>query len=285
MEISTETIDLGALSFIADVGGDGDLVVLLHGFPHSRHTWRHELPALVDAGFSVCAPDQRGYSAGARPTEIDDYRVELLMADVLGLADARGADRFHLVGHDWGGQIGWCLAAHHPDRVRSLAVLSRPHPQAFIRAFSTDPDQAARSSHHRAHQRPEATDDWLADGASSLRSLYAAWGVPPATAATYLETLGERDALDAAINWYRAAPRSEITPGDLPAIDVPTLYVWGTADATVGEIAATGTSDFVTGPYRFEALEGFGHTVPDEEAGVFTALLLEHLAAHGRSEA
>lgn len=281
MTIETVEIEAGGLTFTADVGGSGPLVVLLHGFPHSRHTWRHELPALVEAGYRVCAPDQRGYSPGARPPEIDDYRTELLVGDVLAIAEALDAPQFHVVGHDWGGQIGWYLAAAHADRVRSLAVVSRPHPAAFVRAMTDDPAQAERSSHHRAHQRAEATDDWLADDAAALRRLYTHWGVPPAVAEHYLRTLGERDALDAAINWYRAVGRSAVLPGDVPPVGVPVLYVWGAEDPTVGAIAARSTADFVTGPYRFVPLDGFGHTIPDEEAGVFTSRLLDHLATHG----
>ncbi len=279
--IETRALAANGLEFTGDLGGDGPLVLFLHGFPHSRHTWRHELPALVDAGYQVCAPDQRGYSPGARPTEIEDYRTELLMADVLAIADSLGVEQFHLVGHDWGGQIGWCLAAHNPERVRSLAVLSRPHPAAFVRAMTDDPDQAGRSSHHRSHQRPEATAEWLADDAAILRGIYERWGVPADTAAAYLDTLGTHEALDAAINWYRAVRLSSLNPADMPAIAVPTLYVWGTADPTVGPFAAEGTAEFVTGPYRFEPVNGFGHTIPDEQEGVFTELLLEHLATHG----
>ena len=152
MTIETVEIEACGLTFTADVGGAGPLVVLLHGFPHSRHTWRHELPALVDAGFRVCAPDQRGYSPGARPAAIDDYRTELLVGDVLAIADALEAPRFHVVGHDWGGQIGWYLAAAHADRVQSLAVLSRPHPAAFASALRDDPEQAVKSRHHKAFQ-------------------------------------------------------------------------------------------------------------------------------------
>ena len=123
----------GELSFDAVAAGpeDGELVLLLHGFPQTHHTWRHALPALADAGFRAVAPNQRGYSAGARPDGVDAYRTELLVADALAMADVLGADRFHLVGHDWGGQLAWLIAAHHPKRLQTLSVLSRPHPTAF----------------------------------------------------------------------------------------------------------------------------------------------------------
>jgi pimeloyl-ACP methyl ester carboxylesterase len=274
-------IAANGLEFSADVAGPerGDLVLLLHGFPQTRHTWRAELAALAAAGHRACAPDQRGYSAGARPEAVDAYRTEHLVADALAIADALGAERFHLVGHDWGGQLAWILAARRPERVRTLSVLSRPHPAAFARALTEDPEQANRSRHHRAHQRAEATDDWLADGAARLRGALLAQGVPEADVRTYLATLGERAALDAAIHWYRAAGTSGIAAAEIPPVTVPTLYVWGDADATVGRHAAEATRAFVKAPYRFVELPGVGHFVTDQAPAAFPPLLLEHLRA------
>jgi pimeloyl-ACP methyl ester carboxylesterase len=283
--MSVETVLLAAngLRFTADLAGPsaGERVLLLHGYPQTRHTWRAELPALAAAGFRACAPDQRGYSEGARPDGIEAYRTENLLADVLALADSLGAERFHLVGHDWGGQLAWLTAARHPERVRSLSVLSRPHPAAFARAMSSDPEQAGRSRHHRAFQRAEVTDLLLADGAARLRAALASQGVPEADVDAYLATLAERRALDAAIHWYRAAGSSGLTAADVPKVLVPTLYVWGDADATVGRPAAEATRGFVAAPYRFVELPGIGHFVTDQAPAAFAPLLLAHLAAYG----
>ncbi|HXZ85435.1 MAG TPA: alpha/beta fold hydrolase [Myxococcota bacterium] len=279
--MTAETVSIAAngLAFTADLAGpaDADVVLLLHGFPQTRHTWRAELRALGAAGFRACAPDQRGYSAGARPAGIDAYRSVRLVADALALADALGAERFHLVGHDWGGQLAWLLAAQQPERVRSLSVLSRPHPAAFARAMADDPEQATRSRHHRAHQRAEATDWWLADGAARLLGALRSQGVPEADVGVYLATLGERAALDAAIHWYRAAGSSGLAAAEVPPVAVPTLYVWGAEDATVGRRAAEGTRAFVNAPYRFVELPGVGHFVTDQAPDAFPPLLLEHL--------
>jgi len=270
------------LRFAADLAGPGEgtLVLLLHGFPQTRHTWRAELSDLAAAGLRACAPDQRGYSAGARPEGVASYRVERLVDDAIAIADALGASRFHLVGHDWGGHLAWVLAARHPERVRSLAVLSRPHPAAFARAMSGDEEQPGRSRHHHAFQRAQATDELLAEDCARLRAVLLRQGVPDADANAYLEVLGDPAALDAAIHWYRAAGSSKIRPAQVPACKVPTLYVWGDADATVGRSAAEGTRDFVDAPYRFVVLPKIGHFVTDQAPGAFTPLLLEHLRAH-----
>jgi len=282
MKPETRTLAANGLAFTADVAGpaSGALVLLLHGFPQTRHTWRAELPALAAAGYRVCAPDQRGYSAGARPAGVDAYRIELLVSDALALADALGAERFHLVGHDWGGQLAWIIAARNPQRVRTLSVLSRPHPAAFARAMAEDAAQPQRSGHHRAFQRAEATDELLADGAARLRAALARQGVPEPDVAAYLRTLAERAALDAAVNWYRAAGSSGLVAAEVPPVRVPTLYVWGDADATVGRPAAEGTRKFVDAPYRFVELPGVGHFVTDQSPDAFAPLLLAHLLAH-----
>ena len=282
-DVSTTVIEANGLRFTSDMAGpaDGPLVLLLHGFPQTRHTWRAELPALAAAGYRACAPDQRGYSAGARPEGIDSYRTELLVADALAVADALDAPEFHLVGHDWGGALAWFIAARHADRVISLSAISRPHPAAFISAMRDDPDQPHRSRHHPAFQRPEATDELLADNAARLRRALARGAVPDADIDAYLDTLGRRDALDAAMNWYRAMGRSELQFADTPPAGVPTMFVWGSQDATVGRMAAEKTADYVTGPYRFAELPGVNHFVTDEAPGAFTGLLLAHLAEHG----
>ena len=283
MTINTTSIPARGLHFTADLGGpeSGELVILLHGFPQTRYTWRAELPALVAQGYRCCAYNQRGYSADARPSGLAAYRVEEMVADTVAVAAALGYQRFHLVGHDWGGQIAWCTAALNPEVVNTLTVISRPHPGAFLQAMANDPAQAARSGHHQKFRSMDAADELLADNAASLRRMYTDWGgVPKADAEAYLATLGERAALDAAINWYRAVPDTTIDFSALPAISAPTLYVWGDADSTVGRIAAEGTGAMLAGPFEFAELPAVGHFVTDEAPGVFTELLLSHLQAN-----
>ena len=277
-----ETISANGMDFTADLTGSdhGELIIFLHGFPQSRHTWRAELEALAQLGYRCCAYDQRGYSPGARPEGISGYLLEHLISDVLAVADNLGQASFHLVGHDWGGQLAWCTAALYPERVKTLAVISRPHPAAFLSAMTNDPKQAARSGHHRRFQSLDAADELLANKAKALRDMYTKWGgVPAADADAYLEVLGHREALDAAINWYRAVAQTDINLTELAAISMPTLYVWGTADSTVGEMAAEGTANHITGPYTFQRLLDLGHFVTDESPGVFTELLTDHLAS------
>lgn len=285
--MNTQEISANGFRFTVDLAGEAGapLVLLLHGFPQTRHTWRHELPALAAAGYRAAAPDQRGYSPGARPSGVANYGEGALLADALALADALQAPRFHLVGHDWGGQLAWLLAVRHPARVRTLAVLSRPHPAAFAEAMKSDSAQSERSKHHRAFQDPKTADLLLEHGARRLRGMLRAQGVPDADIDAYLTPLGGRDALDAALNWYRAAfdGASALALKDLPPARVPTLFVWGDADATVGRIAAEVTREHVAAPYRFVVVPGAGHFITDQQPGAVTKALLAHLAEHARA--
>jgi pimeloyl-ACP methyl ester carboxylesterase len=257
------------------------LVLLLHGFAESMHCWQSQVTSLRDMGYRAIAPSQRGYSPGARPDprEFSHYLIDRLMDDALAIAAAAGYGeaRFHLAGHDWGGSIAWGIADRHHERLASLTILSRPHPNAFNRALMGDGDQAQRSKHHKWFLEPDAADIVLAEDAKWLRDRLAANGVPAEAIEKHLAVLGNEDAMEAALAWYRA--RGAIR-GPLGPIRVPTLYIWGDADDTVGRAAADGTVDFIAAPYRFEVLPGVGHFAADQAGERVCELMLEHLAAH-----
>ena len=283
-----ETIQTPEGQFTAEVAGaaDGPLVLLLHGYPQTRHTWREQVPALGAAGYHAVAPDQRGYSAGVRPDPAENlaaYGIDRLVADVLDLAAAKGhaARPFHLVGHDWGGQVAWCVAHRRPERLASLTVLSRPHPAAFRRAFREDADnQKYRSRPHKAFLDPNTATRLLEDGGRRLRRQLRESRVREAACEEYLSVLGHRDALEAALSWYRAA--GALASMEVGTVTVPTLYIWGDEDHSVGRSAATWTAEHVIGPYRFEVIPGIGHFITDQIPAAVTRLLLSHLAAPPR---
>jgi pimeloyl-ACP methyl ester carboxylesterase len=269
------------LTFDAWVEGppDGPLVMLLHGFPQSRHTWRHQLPALAAAGFRAVAPDQRGYSPGARPDPADlgNYHYDRLVGDVIDLAAAcgHGSGRFHLVGHDWGGQVSWGVADRHPERLASLTILSRPHPSSFVHALQApDGDQKHRSRHHRAFLSADTARLLLEEDARRLRRNLTEAGVPAGAAEDYVSVLGKPEAMEAALAWYRAQAELRVSLG---RITVPTLYLWGDADATVGRMAAEGTAGFVTAPFQLHVLAGIGHFITDQVVEPVNTMLLAHL--------
>jgi pimeloyl-ACP methyl ester carboxylesterase len=279
---------VGGLTFRARCAGaeDAPVVLLLHGFPQTSRCWAAQLAALAEAGHRAVAVDQRGYSPGARPDDPAAYAMPHLVDDVVGIVDALGAGAVDLVGHDFGGSVAWAVAGHHPDRVRTLAVASTPHPLAFVRAYQAaatggsagSSDQNRRSGYMRAFReapRGEIEAQLLADGAAGLRLVYG--GLPEASVEAYVRDLSEPGALVAAVDWYRAM--SARASAAVPPCRVPTLYVWSDGDPAIGRDAAVATGEHVTGPYRFEVLEGVGHWIPELAADRFTALLLDHVAS------
>ncbi|MHA6803379.1 alpha/beta fold hydrolase [Salinifilum ghardaiensis] len=273
------SLTTGAGVFDARAAGphDGRAVLLLHGFPETSLQWSAQLEVLGGAaGCRAVAPDQRGYSPGARPEEVREYRREELVADVFSLADVLGWDRFDLVGHDWGAIVAWASAAARPERVRTLTAVSVPHPDPFAEAMRHDEDQQRRSAYISDFRSAGAERRLLEQGARALRRVYGSV-VPSEHVAEYVRRFGEEGALTAALNWYRAMPRDD---GAVGPVAVPTLYAWGTEDVAVGPTAALATAEHVTGPYRFEMLQDVSHWVPEEVPDELNRLLLQHLRAH-----
>ncbi len=269
--------------FVFDAVGDGPdqgpLVVLLHGFPQTSHEWRHQLPALAEAGYRAVAPDQRGYSPRARPDGVAAYHVDRLVADVLAIVDWLGAHRFHLVGHDWGAMVAWAVAARYSSRVRSLTAVSTPHPLALAEAIGdAGSDQAARSRYVTFLRQPKLPERILLAGeGAGLRALFANTDYHDRAAMEhYVSALRDPAAVSAVLNWYRALDLRSLA--GIGEITVPTLYVWSSDDPALGREAAEATAAYVREPYRFEVLEGVSHWVPEDAADQLNKLLLEHLA-------
>jgi pimeloyl-ACP methyl ester carboxylesterase len=280
-------VKANGLVFSARASGphDGRSVLLLHGFPQTSYSWHHQLDALEAGGYRGIAFDQRGYSSGARPPDIEDYRVEVLVEDVLAVADALELDRFDLVGHDWGAMVAWVVTAAHPDRVRTLTAVSVPHPKAFGAALGAgDDDQRERSSYIEVFRREGGVAERALlgeDGSGAgLRNMFESTGLSSHgdEVEQFVSTMLEPGAMTAALNWYRASEPAALAA--VGQVAVPTLFVWSTSDVAIGRAAAEANGEWVVGPYRFEVLEGVSHWIPEMAPEALSGLLLEHLAAH-----
>ncbi len=253
-----------------------ETVVLLHGFPQAATSWEPLIPALTAAGYRVLAPYQRGYARGAQPRGRRAYGGEQLVADVVALLDTADLDKVHLVGHDWGGFVAWALAAHAPQRLHSLSVLSTPHPAAMTAAMLRS-SQLLRSWYMLFFQLPWLPERLLdpARPAGRKRFVQALTrsGLDPAAAARDAQELADAGALTYALNWYRAMPFTLTKP--IGKITVPTRYVWSSGDIALGRKAAELTADHVTGPYTFREINA-SHWIQGEVAD----LLLPHLATY-----
>lgn len=277
-------IEVGNLTFDALAAGpiEGEPVIMLHGFPQTSYSYRHQIPALAAMGLRIIAPDQRGYSPGARPGDVEDYVMARLVDDVVGIADELGFERFHVVGHDWGAAVAWYTALLHPERVTSVVAISVPHPFAFGEALqSPSGQQGSMSGYMETFRAADAEERFLANDAALLRGIYSGSGLTAGDVQNYVDVLGNRDAIGAALNWYRAMTLSSST-GPITPIRMPTLYVWSTEDVALGREGAELTEKYIEGPYRFEILEGVSHWVPEEAADRLNALLREHYTAYAR---
>jgi pimeloyl-ACP methyl ester carboxylesterase len=272
------SLEVNGMRFEAFVDGPegGELVLMLHGFPQFADMWLPLMHEVAGAGFRAAAVTQRGYSPGARPEEVEEYRIEKLVGDVAGFADALGGGRFHLVGHDWGAFVAWTFAAQFPERVRSLTALSTPHPDAFAKALENDAGQKIRSSYIALFRAPLKAAEKLFEASeyALLRRTYQG-KVPEPQVNRNVTRLAEPGALTAALNWYRA-----LKPGQMVGkVNVPTLYVWGSEDIALGKTAAFNTGNYVDARYRFEELQGRSHWLVEEVPEEIARMVLEHLGA------
>jgi pimeloyl-ACP methyl ester carboxylesterase len=268
-------IEANGLSFETLLAGpaDGEAVILLHGYPQSAGSWRETMEWLAGRGFRAIAPNLRGYSPGASPSEASEYSMDKLVADVIGIADSQKAERFHLVGHDWGGALAWSVAGTHPKRLLSLTVLSTPHSAAMLEAMRNS-TQGLRSSYMAFFRLPRIPEMML--NFAGLRSAglgLRVTGLPAESWHRDRAQLRRVGGLHGPLNWYRGAINRNTK---LRRVSVPTMYIWGKHDFALGRRAAERTAKYVTGPYRFEEINA-GHWIVDRNADVFQRLLGEHL--------
>jgi pimeloyl-ACP methyl ester carboxylesterase len=270
----------GLVFDVLDSGpSDGPVVVLVHGFPQFNTSWAAVTDVLTAAGYRCLAPNQRGYSAGARPRRRRDYRMPELVADIGALIEATGQRKVHLVGHDWGAAVTWSFAAQHPDKLASFTALSVPHPAAFLRSLVTS-RQALASWYMYAFQLPSIPERVLtAKDGYRLKKFLMMAKQSPAAAERDARAMIDSGALPTALNMYRALFLANPRTVDIE-VSAPTLYIWSDGDTALLRKGAENCGKWVTGPYRFEELTGVSHWIPDEVPDQAAALLLDHFAAH-----
>ena len=257
VDITSRMIEANGLAFMVDEAGDGDKVaLLLHGFPESRFSWRHQIPMLAALGWRVIAPDLRGYGQSERPGRKQDYGIDHLVDDVAGLFEAAGARRRLLIGHDWGAAIAWACALDRRPPLDGLVIMNVPHPAVLARVMRSSWRQPLRSWYMGFFQLPRLPEALMtANRARAIGRAFTGMAVdksrfPPEVTDVYRANALIPGAMTAMINYYRAntglLARWGASP---PVIETPTLMIWGEADAALG----------------IENTEGYGGLVPDFE--------------------
>jgi pimeloyl-ACP methyl ester carboxylesterase len=266
-------VDVHGIGLEVEDRGSGPPVLLLHGWPDSHRLWRHQVEALTAAGFRTIAPDLRGFGGSDRPAEVEAYSLLNIAGDVVGTLDHLGIARAHVVGHDWGAALAWAMAAFMPERVDHLAVLSVGHPRSFR---GVGFEQREKSWYMLLFQFAGVAEQWLSnDDFANFR----AWSRHP-EAEDAIAGLSRPGALTASLNWYRAnlPPTALIEPAlEIPAVSAPTLGIWSSGDFALTEAQMSGSAAHVTGPWRYERVEGAGHWLQLEQPEVVSKLLLDFL--------
>ncbi|MFI7065199.1 alpha/beta fold hydrolase [Kribbella sp. NPDC050124] len=274
-------LDINGTTLEVEDCGDGEPVLLLHGWPDCHEVWRHQITALGAVGYRTIAPDLRGFGQSDKPGAVESYGIIQLVGDLIGILDVLEAPRAHVVGHDWGGAIGAVLAALAPERVNTLTCLSVGHPAAFAAAGWA---QREKSWYMLLFQFPGVAEHWLAaDDFANLRD----WSRHP-DIDSVIARLRDPAALVASLAVYRAIlpPESLIRPPtELPPIQAPTMGIWSTEDLAITEQALTGTAAFVHGPWRYERINGIGHWPQLDAPDHVNTLLLDFLATHSQAGA
>jgi pimeloyl-ACP methyl ester carboxylesterase len=264
-------VDVNGVGIEYQVTGQGRPVVLLHGFPDSGRLWRHQVTALAEAGFQVIVPDLRGYGLSDKPSEVEAYSLPLLAGDVMAVLADAGAERAHVVGHDWGAALAWAIASLAPGRVDHLAVLSVGHPSTFRRTL----EQRQKSWYMLLFQFEGVAERWLTE--NNWANMIGAGHPDADQVVADLETNGS---LVPGLNWYRAnvGPETWVGPPvQLPPVQAPTMGIWSTGDFALTEVQMTDSAENVAGPWRYERLDGPGHWMQLDAPDKVSALLLDFL--------
>jgi pimeloyl-ACP methyl ester carboxylesterase len=287
-DITTRTIEANGLSFRIDEAGAGeDVALLLHGFPESRFSWRHQLPVLADLGWHAVAPDLRGYGDSSRPAGREAYGIDHLVADAAALFDALGARRRLLIGHDWGAMIAWVFAMRQDLPLEALVIMNVPHPAVFARVMRTSWRQRLRSWYVAFFQLPALPEAMLtARGARGIANAFVGMAMdksrfPPHITDVYRRNALIPGAMTAMINYYRAnADLIGRFGGDVAVIDTPTLMVWGEDDAAIGIETTQGYEPYVR-DLTLRRLPGVSHWVQQEAPEAVNAILQAWLGERG----
>jgi pimeloyl-ACP methyl ester carboxylesterase len=275
IEIQARGLTFTALSDGAD---DAPLLMLLHGLTRTSWEWHHQIPKLARLGYRAVAPDLRGRSPGARPTDVEAYVVGEFVADVLAIADRLVGEKtpFHLMGTSIGAMIAWRLAAAHPARVKTLACINIAHPAAFAEVAATPGGEDQR-------RKMSYTDNSSKEGneRATFEATLERMGLPAEETDPYRAVFGSDDALRAAFHWYRAARIDPERHKAVPPVTMPTLFLWPPGAGNVSRDTARTNANHVTGPYRFEVLENAQNFALQAEPERITRLLIEHLSQYG----
>jgi pimeloyl-ACP methyl ester carboxylesterase len=272
--LAGELLDIGGLRLHVAQAGTGPVVLLLHGFPDSLHLWREVAPRLVAAGYRVVAVDQRGFGASEAPADKRCYHVDRLVADVVEVLGALGVDApVHVIGHDWGAVVTWCLAMTRPQLLRSAVAISVGHPREYgLAGF----EQKRKGMYVLGWQFTGIAERWLvAQDWARMRH----WLRQHPDPESCIRDLARPGRLTAGLNWYRANLGQVLTRA-WPPCRVPMLGLWSSEDHCLAEDQMARSARRMAAPWAYERIEGAGHWLPLERPDRVTEIAIGWFRRH-----
>lgn len=272
------TMEINGLEFNIHQAGaqnNGDLVILLHGFPESSIMWEKTIQKLSNLGYYVIAPDQRGYSLNARPENFSEYSMDILADDIIEIANQLGYSQFHLVGHDIGAVVGWSIVSKYPQKIKSWTALSVPNWPAYVWALKNDPTQQEKGAYVKRFQDPEASEKLISSNDFAiLRNLWS--GFNSNTIDQYLNIFSRPGALTSIIKWYKAL-FSAPTSIDYTSIKPNTILIYGNSDLAIGESGIEKNAEYMTGNYKLITLNA-GHWLMEFNTDEVNNIIIDNLS-------
>lgn len=246
-EVEFQHIETNGITLHTAVAGpdDGPMVLLLHGFPEFWYGWRKQIKPLVEAGYKVVIPDQRGYNISEKPEGAENYTVDKLRDDMTGLIEAFGRNKAFVIGHDWGGAVAWFMAATRPEYVEKLVTINIPHPRAMKEVILRYPPQVAKSLYILFFQLPNLPEKLMLNNLEYMKQGIASTAKPGAFSEEdlghYEQAWSQPGALTAMLNWYRAIWRAGSAE---KKIQLPVRMIWGLGDAFLDKKTAKASLEY-----------------------------------------
>jgi pimeloyl-ACP methyl ester carboxylesterase len=268
-------LNVNNMELNVNIAGQGEPVMLLHGFPDSAELWRLITPILVQAGYRVIAPDQRGFGRSEAPAGVEHYKIKDIAQDAVAILDRLEVKKAKLVGHDWGASIGWWLAGNYADRFDCYAALSVGHPKAFA---SGGFQQKLKSWYMLVFQIRGLAEAVLRAGNWWIFRKYL--NNHPELERHWIPDLSRPGRLTVALNWYRAN-FEPFSKSEFPNAKIPVMGVWSSRDVALAETQMVKSAAYVDSLFRYERIEDVGHWMMLDAPDVVGRLLIDCFGRKG----
>ena len=278
MNVSFDFLEVNGIKLHTASSGpqDGEPVILLHGFPDAWFGWEYQISFLASAGYRVIIPDQRGYNLSDKPRGSSNYRMELLVNDLVGLADELNLGRFSLAGHDFGGMVAWWTAIYFPERIKRMIIANAPHPKVMREVLKRDFGQLRKSWYTFFFRIPRIPEWFVRSRNWKMLTSVMAKNLTEDQLNRYRESWAQPNAIGSMINWYRAFGKKFNKKASSLEVSIPTLILWGKKDPYLSYKMAP-LSEKMCLEGQLETFEEASHWVHQDDSDRFNQSMISFL--------